>query len=215
MHSMQKSENEGGWLILKVDIEKAFNSISWNFIETIVTLYNFPPSFIKITVSCLKNIIYIPIIKEKKKQSFIPSRGIRQGDPISPSIFILAMKFLNKLIENKIEEKALTPFKFCNRSFPISHLLFFDDVLIFSKTTPRNLQTINDVLSTFCVVSGMQINTSKSKVWFSKTVPSSLFTCFQNSLNIRCTNDLGCYLGYPFKAKYKIGDFNFLLEKNS
>lgn len=80
----------------------------------------------------LKNVNYTPIINGKKTQTIKPSRRIRQRDPISPYIFILAMKYLNHLILENINTKQWLPFKFINKDPKISHMLFAD-ILLFSK----------------------------------------------------------------------------------
>lgn len=122
MHSLNASKKREGWLILKIDFKKAFDSISWTFIDKILHLYNFLHQYIELLLSCPKNVQYTPIINGKKTASFSPYRGIGQGDPISPYIFILAMQYLTKLIIDKLENRSWTPFKFRNNPLPVSLL---------------------------------------------------------------------------------------------
>lgn len=82
---MKNSRNKDGWMIIKIDIKKTFDSISWGFIENMLHMYNTPSKLKDLILSCLKHIKYIPTINGKKTQAFRPSRGIRQGDPISPT----------------------------------------------------------------------------------------------------------------------------------
>lgn len=91
IHSMNDSNNKNGWLILKIYLTKAFDSISWSFVENILHLHKLPQHYIDLLLSCLRNVHYTPIINGIKTTSFTPSRGIRQGDSISSYIFILAM----------------------------------------------------------------------------------------------------------------------------
>lgn len=105
----QKWKN--GWLVLKIDLQKAFDTISWSFIERILPLYNLPQLYIKILLSCLRNVNYTPIINGKKSQSFVLTRGIRQGDPLSLYLFILAMESLTKIINKKNCAKNLDLFQ--------------------------------------------------------------------------------------------------------
>lgn len=119
----------------------AFDSIYLSFIETFLPLYNFPRHLINILISCLKNIKYTPIIiNGKKSQSFAPHRGIRQGDPLYPlTFFILSMQYPFAMINDVINQGDWITFKFKSNSTPFSHLLFADDILLYSKATPDNI----------------------------------------------------------------------------
>lgn len=123
------------------------------------------------------------------------------------------MEFLTNLINEKINQKLWTPFKFKNNPTPFSHLLFADDILLFSKATPNSIQTIQDTLLTFSEFIGLTINPEKSKAWFSKMVSDQYINLVWNTLNIRPSSNLGLYLGYPLKPGYKSMDFNLILDK--
>lgn len=84
LHSMNASSSKQGWLILKLDIKKAFDTISWKIILIMLKAYNLPQQWIKFIDSYLRNSTYIPIINGIKTEPFKPLRGIRQGDPLSP-----------------------------------------------------------------------------------------------------------------------------------
>lgn len=94
-----------------IDIEKAFDTISWNFIEKLLNLYEFQAPLHSPNHLLPKECQIHTHLKWKKKKtsSFLPSRGIRQGYPISPYIFILTIEYLSKLIQDKIMEKNMDP----------------------------------------------------------------------------------------------------------
>lgn len=125
------------------------------------------------------------------------------------------MKYLNSLIVEKINHKKWHLYKFKNKEQYIFHILFADDILLFGKANSETFQTINEVLRSFCVMSGMSINMDKSRVWFSKTVNDNSIQQLEYIINIKHHSDLGNYLGYPLKPKYKKTYFNFLLDKIS
>lgn len=82
----------------------------------------------------------------------------------------MGMEYLSKLIQDKIQEKAWIPFAFKNKDPKISHLLFVDDIILFSKANLKSFQAIQDILNVLTNASGMEINTQKLKIWFSKSV---------------------------------------------
>lgn len=133
LHSMNASKSKQGWATFKLDIRKAFDTISWDFILTTLQAYNLPIQWINLIRSCLTNMDYTPITNGFKQLSFKPSREIRQGDPLSPYLFILVMDYLSVMITNYVAKGEWKPFKLNNNDFNISHLLFADDVLLFVK----------------------------------------------------------------------------------
>lgn len=126
-------------------------------------------------ISCFNNATYFPIIIGKKKTTnFCPSRRIRQGDPFSPYFFILAIEYLSMLIFGKTRHKEWNSYIFKNSGPTIPHLLFADDILLFSKANIKNITATNEILTNFSNLSGLQINPSKSKVWFSNNVNKNI-----------------------------------------
>lgn len=103
-------------------------------------------------------------------EPFYPLRGIRQGDPLSPYIFILCMEFLGQLIERKCMEGAWTLMKASCGNVGISHLFFIDDLILFAKVNDKVCEAISDVLQIFCVESEEKISAKKSKLYFSPNV---------------------------------------------
>ena len=130
-----------------------------------------------------------------------PSRGIRQGDPLSPYIFILCMEFLGQLIEGKCNEKLWNPVK-ASRSEPIfSHLFFANDLVLFAKVNQANCIAIREVLDTFCEKSRQTISESKSRVFFSPNVDMESREDMYDLLGFRVTSSIGKYLGIPITLR--------------
>lgn len=130
-----------------------------------------------------------------------PSRGIRQGDPLSPYIFILCMEFLGQLIEGKCNEKLWNPVK-ASRSEPsFSHLFFVNDLVLFAKVNQANCIAIHEVLDTFCEKSGQTISESKSRVFFSPNVDMESREDMCDLLGFRVTSSIRKYLGIPITLR--------------
>src|ERR1044072_328282 len=94
-----------------------------------------------------------------------PSRGLRQGDPLSPYLFVLCMERLAILIQDAVDLGRWLPVSIANAGPAISHLFFADDVLLFSKASFPQMHMIHKLLSDFCMASGLRINVAKSRAF--------------------------------------------------
>lgn len=108
----------------------------------------------------------------RSSQTLFPSRSLRQGDPLSPLLFVIAMERLSHCIQDAINNGSWAALKFGRGGPVISHLLFADDILLVAQATPSNAQTIYDILGNFAACSGYTVNKSKSCIFFSPNTPS-------------------------------------------
>lgn len=90
--------------------------------------------------------------------AFVPFRRLRQGDPLSPYLFILGMEKLDHLIEALIEERSWEPFMVSRQGLGLTNLFFADDLLLFSRATTQGVEILKKVLDSFCWISGHKVN---------------------------------------------------------
>ena len=131
---------------------------------------NLPEDLIDIIMSCVSTVSTSIMVNVKALDPIYPLRGIRQGDPLYPYIFIICMDFLGQLIEEKCSMKEWQPVKASQSGPAFSHLLFADDLVFFAKADHANCAAIREVLDVFCGVSGQTISEAKSRVYFSPNV---------------------------------------------
>ena len=141
------------------------------------------------------------IFNEGALDAFLPSRGIRQGNPLSLYLFILCMEVLGVLIEGKCREKLWNPVKASQGGPAFSHLFFVNDLMLFAKADRKNCVAIKDVLDSFCDLSGQKISGENTRVYFSPNVGQRMRNDICDVLGFRSTPNLRKYLGLPIKHR--------------
>ena len=146
--------------------------------------------------------------KSNKLPPFKPTHGLRQGDPLSPYLFILCMEKLSIAINNAVLQGNWEPIRMSSTSPHISHILFSDDVLLFTKAKNSQFRFIKDLFDRFNQASGLKINLSKSRGVYSSGIPH------QKIAKLTSTAALDKYLGFLIlKGRPKRSDFYFIIEK--
>ena len=153
-----EAQNKAG-LILLVDFEKAFDSLSWNFIHEILPKFNFGENFIKWIHMFQQNSKARVILNGHLSEPFLLHRGCRQGDPISPYIFILCAEYLALAFKKEENFKGI---KLLNKDHRLS--LYADDTSILMEASDENLDMSLKILEWFYMKSGLKINYTKTKV---------------------------------------------------
>ncbi|GLT37826.1 hypothetical protein SLA2020_121150 [Shorea laevis] len=214
VYSFNKRKGRVGDMIVKLDLEKAYDRIEWSFIREALLFFKFPPTLIKIIMSCISSTKFSILINGGISDSFQPSRGIRQGDPLSPYLFMLCVEFLSIKLQNDIDSGGWLGSKIGKRGPTISHLFFADDLIFIGKASSANASYLINLLNFFCQRSGQKVNLSKSRVFFSRNVTTEVKTDICSTLNISETQTLGKYLGFPITHKrLSKTDCSFIVDK--
>ena len=154
IHTMSLKEGQARFMAIKIDLEKAYDKLEWHFLQDMLKLYRFPPQLIKLIMSCVSTSSISMLLNGGKLEPFLPSRGIRQGDPLSLYLFIMCMEMLGFLILEKCSAKLWDPMKDLRNGPEFSHLFFANDLLHFAKANIKNCCNIRETLDTFCELSG-------------------------------------------------------------
>jgi len=163
---------------------------------------------------CVSSPTFSILWNGNKMPSFKPSHGLRQGDPLSPYLFIICMEKLFVTISNAVLQGNWEPICISSGGPQISHLLFADDVLLFMKARNSQLRFVTNLLERFSQASGLKINLSKARAFYSSGTPQGKINNITNIFGIRSTTSLDKYLGFPMlKGRLKRIDFYFIIEK--
>ena len=149
-----KSSQSG--LLCKLDIEKAFDHVNWGFLTLLLERCGFPDKWRHWISFCLSTIRFSILINGTPHGFFRSSRGLWQGDPLSPLLFVLVMEAVSRMLDKAILEGRLSGFNAgasASRSLMVSHLLFADDTLIFCDANIDQMLILRMVLIWFEAVS--------------------------------------------------------------
>ena len=138
----------------KVDIMKAYDSVSWKFMIDLLEVLHFPPNLIKWIKACLTTPKYSLNFNGESVGFFAGAKGLRQGDPISPYLFVLVMDTLSQLLHHNISTGNFTYHRKCEK-LKISHLCFADDLLILFNGDENSATIISQTLKTFYELTGL------------------------------------------------------------
>lgn len=169
-----------------MDIKNAFDIVSWAFTNQVIRSLGFP----EVWISWIHNTIFQGtsqvLINGLRGKRIVLRRGVRQGDPLSSSLFIIAMDFLARYLQ-KLKDTGAIRLPFLEMR---PCLLYADDALLFFKSETNQAQAIKIWLLVFQHVSGLQINLQKSKV---------IFTEVEQDVAMQLATTFGCRLAtFPF-----------------
>ena len=160
--SLKNSKREA--VIFKLDFHKAFDSVSWSFIDWTLSQMNFPPLWRKWISACITSASASILVNGSPTIPFMLQRGLRQGDPLSPFLFDLAVEVLNLLIHHAINKNMWKGISVGKDEIMISHLQYADDTILFCTPDISSLLNIKKSLILFDLVSGLHVNFHKSSI---------------------------------------------------
>ena len=214
IHSLDNKRGKVGFMAIKVDLAKAYDRLEWPFIHKVLKAFHFPQMLIDLIMSCISSTSITILFNGGKLNPFKPSRGLRQGDPLSPYLFIPYMEYLGFLINKSCMEKKWVPMRASKENVEISHLFFTDDLMLFAKANKVGDKAIMGVFAKFCDESGQLISVEKSWIYFSPNIQDGVKDRICTSLGIQATTCLGKYLGMPLKHKGTArAQYNYIAER--
>lgn len=199
---------------VKVDIRKAYDTISWHFLTDVMLGFGFPDKFVDLIRKCISTASFSININGGLVGFFKSNCGIRQGDPMAPYLFALGMEYLSRLLDFKVLHNQFQFHPRCKKANH-THLAFADDIIIFTRGHTSSVTLVKNVLSEFELVSGLQINPTKSNLFIcgvSQQDKESLLSILgfrERTLPFR-------YLGLPIHCKnFRVTDFHEFIGKIS
>ena len=186
-----------GYMAMKLDMSKAYDRVEWKFVTAMMEKLGFDAKVCELVFRCISSVSYSLLFNGFPTRSFVPSRGLRQGDPLSPFLFLICAEGFSSLLQDAESKKSIHGIKIGRNVAPISHLFFADDTLLFTRASETEADHIMDILLVYELASGQKINLEKSEVSFSRNVSTESQNMLLSKLNFQAVADHGKYLGLP------------------
>ncbi|RVX16087.1 LINE-1 reverse transcriptase-like [Vitis vinifera] len=161
-----KKKGEKG-LICKLDIEKAYDSVNWQFLMRVMQKMGFGAKWREWIWSCISTAKFSVLVNGEPAGFFSSSKGFWQGDPLSPYLFIMGMEVLSALIRRTMEGGCISGCRIRRgkgQAVNISHLLFANDAIVFCEAKKDDMTYLSWILCWFEAASGLRINLAKSEI---------------------------------------------------
>ena len=123
---------------MKLDMSKAYDCVEWLFLKEMMLKLGFNPVWTKLIMKCVSSMTYMIKVNGDLSDCFLPERGLRQGDPLSPYLFLICAEGFPALLNKTEEEGRMQGVKVCRSAPSVSHLLFTDDSLILFHANSSN-----------------------------------------------------------------------------
>ena len=130
LHSMQRHTGKDDNMTIKLDMSKAYDRVEWVYLEAVMRKMGFAERWVRLMMTCITSVSYSILINGEPKGMVVPTRGIRQGDPLSPFLFLLCTEGLNGLISQAANRGNIKGFALCKNSPRLTHLLWINLVLL-------------------------------------------------------------------------------------
>jgi hypothetical protein len=169
LHSMHsRMWGKEGYMAIKLDMSKAYDRVEWSFLEAVMRRMGFKPRWIALIMECITTVTYSIIVNGQSVGHTHPSRGLRQGDLISPYLFFLCAEVLSSQLQQAERSGLLRGVPTSPRGPRLNHLFFADDSLLFCKATVHDWQVLSGFLELYEGALGQRLNKDKTVILYSK-----------------------------------------------
>ncbi|CAA7042859.1 unnamed protein product [Microthlaspi erraticum] len=142
VHSMRRKKGKKGWMLLKLDLEKAYDRVRWDYLEDTLVASGLSEKWVRWILECVTGPSMHVLWNGEKPEAGKPERGLRQGDPLSPYLFVMCMERLCHMIERSMEEKKWKPISLSRGGPKLSLMCFADDLILFVEASVAQIRII-------------------------------------------------------------------------
>ncbi|XP_075100659.1 secreted RxLR effector protein 78-like [Nicotiana tabacum] len=156
---------------MKVDLRKAYDTLEWGFLRRNLIDLGFPFKFVQWIMACVTTMSYSLVLNGGLTKPFKGKRGTKQGDPMSPYLFVIAMEYLGRELRQLHKNGDFNFHPRC-RNLNTTHICFADDLLMYCRADFESISILIFAFHRFSVVSGLQANMDKSAIYMAGILPT-------------------------------------------
>ncbi|CAM8982176.1 unnamed protein product [Rhodiola kirilowii] len=214
MHYIRSRRNQKtGFFSVKTDMSKAYDRMEWSFLKQMMVKLGFPDRWTNLVMDCISSVRYKINLNGMIVDIPSPARGLRQGDPLSPYLFLLCSEWLSRKLEEGILSKSITGVRICQGAPIISHLFFADDSVFFLKATEQSARGLRAILREYEGISGQRINSAKSEIVYSRNVDGPRRQLINGIFAVKEVEVHSKYLGLPLVFSHnKVELFKYVVQ---
>lgn len=149
---------------MKIDIQKVYDTLSWDFLQRVLVGLWFPNVYVHWIMTCVSTVRYSVVLNGELEGYIEGARGIRQGDPLSPFLFVIAMEYFSHLFGQLKEHSDFSFHPKC-KQINLIHLCFTDDLMIFCRGDEHAIRKVRSTIDQFGEMSGLLMNAEKSEIY--------------------------------------------------
>eukprot|EP00253_Pinus_taeda_P017138 PITA_17138 len=167
VHTLTNKRQMG--MIMQLDIAKVYDKVNWIYIKKVLTAFGFDHNWVRWVMPLVTTSSFSILVNRSSSDIFFPSRGVTQGDLLSPFLFILMMEGLGRSIKHAKAMGKIKGLQLSKNGQALTHPQFVDDTMEQGIPTVKEASTYNKILKEFAMATGMEVNISKSKISFLNT----------------------------------------------
>lgn len=184
-------------MAVKLDLNKAYDRVCWDFLFCVMEKMGFDGKWISWVKQCVCTVKYSIVVNGGQVCEVVPERGLRQGDPLSPYLFLMVADVFSVLMHKAVMNKSIGGVRMKKRCPIVSQLLFADDSLVFLEAAPQSCLNFMELTSAFGKASGLSLNAQKSSVFFSPNTRNDLKDSLKSIMGMKEMEGDSKYLGLP------------------
>ncbi|KAA3458346.1 reverse transcriptase [Gossypium australe] len=215
LHSLKmKKRGKKGNFALKLDMSKAYDRVEWDFLAGMMNSMGFHNEWIVLIMRYVCSVSYSVRLNGLNSDWFSPTRGLRQGDPLSPYLFFICAEGFSSLLEDVKQRGSMEGAPIGRGRLSINHLFFADDCILFGDATLEGARAVHEVIKEYERNAGQQVNYDKSLIYFGANVNGKVKEEITGLLGVRVASNPEKYLGLPMMVgRRKTWAFNSFIDR--
>ncbi|KAL0434881.1 UNVERIFIED_CONTAM: hypothetical protein Sradi_0196000 [Sesamum radiatum] len=178
-------------------MSKAYDRVEWKFLKAVLVRIGIHERFVRLIMSLVTSVSYSLLLNGSQFGYFMPQRGIRQGDPLSPYLFLFVAEVFSCMLQEAQRRGDINGIAVSRGGPSVSYLLFADDTIIYGQASAATMTAIKQILTSYERVSGQAINFDKSSMVVGRNVGEQQRQHMADILGVTLVIKHDTYLGLP------------------